>query len=1081
MMKKLNILLTVFLLFFVHSVWGQIILTGTVKDKTTSEPLLGANVNVMNSNNRSLTGAVVNVNGEYKINIPQEKGITIAFSFVGYKTSKITYNGQKVINILLEDENFTFADVEITAKKIERNSLGISDREKVSSSQRVTMEKLETAPVATLAEALQGALSNVDILTGADPGSKSTIRIRGTSSLNASSEPLFVVDGVPLPVDVSSDFNFATANSDDYGELLNISPADIESIEVLKDAAATAVWGSKGSNGVLLIKTKKGTKGRLQFSFNSKYEFRKEGSSLPLLNANQYVSMIQDAIWNTVNDLGENGTNARTYLSLLYDTKEISFDPSWIYFDEFNVNTHWLNEITQKGYSLDNTFSMSGGGDKANYRLSLGYLNELGTTIGTGFNRMSAMFDINYKFSNKLDLATNFNFTQGFREANYPVSTNARSAAIVKMPNMSPYVIGNDGNRTTDYFTPYKYFQGQYSSNIYNPVALVNESRNDTKSTTNRMIFNLHYNFIKGLDYYGIVGFDVRTSKSNQFLPQSVTGVSWIDPYFNYSVDRGDDKLYLTTENRLIYNKMFSENQKLLLSSIFQTSDQTTSSYFSATSGNPSSEITDPVSGANIRSGGSGRVINREVGGIFNAHYSMFNRYMFDAGYRTEASSSMSSKSRWGGFPTVGIAWVVNEEPFVRKLKKISTAKIRISWGQSGNAPSGASLYIGTFKPIVPGYGEMNAIEPVKMQLNNLDWEVLTQSNGGIDVGFFNDRLTFSADLYYKLTTNMLQREVEISTTTGYSSISYFNSGSMSNKGWEVNLNYDLIKSKDWGAQLYVNIAQNFNQILDLPENKKDFNYSFKNGSYAYKLVEGDPLGSFYGYKYEGVYQNIEDTYAKDSKGNQIFDINGKPVYMKNSDIKVYPGDAKYLDVNSDGVINQYDIVYLGNSNPILTGGFGINLRYKTLGLIASFHGRVGQKVINQAQIDMENMYGRNNQSTAVLKRWRREGDETYIPRALYDRGYNYLGSDRFVEDASFLRMKTLTLKYALPKKWIGSNVFQKVEMYLTGYDLLTLTKYTGQDPEISISRVDGLYEVALDKAQTPKPLRVAFGLNLKF
>ncbi len=1071
----------VFVLFCVQTVIGQTILTGTVKDKVTNEPLMGANVNVMNANNRSITGGIVNVNGEYKISIPQEKGLTIVFSFIGYKTVKVTYSAQKTINMLLEDDSFTFTDVEITAKKLERNGLGISEREKVSSSQRVQMDRLETAPVASLAEALQGALSNVDILTGADPGSKSTIRIRGTSSLNASSDPLFVVDGVPLPVDVSSDFNFSTANSEEYGELLNISPSDIESIEVLKDAAATAVWGSKGSNGVLLIKTKKGKKGKLQFSFNTKYEYRKEGSSLPLLNANQYVSMIQDAVWNTVTDLGENGTNSYKYLSLLYDTKEISFDPSWVYFDEYNVNTNWLDEVTQKGHSIDNTFSISGGGDRANYRMSLGYLNELGTTIGTGFNRLSAMFDINYKFSDKLDLSTNFNFTQGNREANYPVEINARSSAIVKMPNMSPYVIGTDGNRTTDYFTPYTYFQGQYSGNIYNPVALVHESVNDTKSTTNRMIFNLHYNFITGLDYYGIVGFDVRTSKSNQFLPQSVTGVSWIDPYFNYSVDRGDDKLYLTTENKLIFNKSFSENYKVLLSSILQTSDQTTSSYVSATSGNPSSEITDPVAGGNIRGAGSGRVINREVGGIINAHYAMYNRYMFDAGYRMEASSSMSSKSRWGGFPTFGVAWILNEEPFIKKIKELSTSKIRVSWGQSGKAPSGTSLYVGTFKPIVPGYGEMNAIEPVKMQLNNLDWEILTTSNAGIDLGFFDDRLTLSADLYYKITTNMLQKDMAISSITGYSEVSYYNSGKMSNKGWELFLNYDLIRSKDWGAQIYLNVAQNFNQILDLPENKKDINFSFKNGTYAYKLVEGDPLGSFYGFKYLGVYQNTNDTYAKDINGNQILDINGKQVSMLNGDVKVYPGDAKYMDVNADGVINQNDIVYLGNSNPILTGGFGINLRYKTFGLIASFHGRVGQKVVNNAQIDMENMYGKNNQSTAVLKRWRREGDITDIPRALYDRGYNYLGSDRFVEDASFLRLKTLTLKYALPKKWTEKLTFQKIELYVTGYDLLTLTKYTGQDPEISISRVDGLYEVALDKAQTPKPQRLAFGLNLKF
>ncbi len=1078
-MKNIRYILFIALaLFVVQTVAAQTVLTGTVKDKVTGDPLVGANIFVMNSTNRSLAGTSVDMNGEFRLSVPSQKNLTIVFSFIGYKSIREKYTGQKTINTLMEEEGLTISGIEITAKKIEKNALGMTPKEQISSSQKLSLGNIETAPVSSLTDALQGAMSNVDVLSGADPGGKSSIRIRGTSSLNASSDPLFVVDGVPLPVDVSSDFSFATANSDDYGELLNISPSDIESIEVLKDAAATAVWGSKGANGVLLIKTKKGAKGKIQFSFNTKYEFRKEGSSLPMLNANQYVSMIQDAIWNTVGDLGEGGVGANKNLALLYDTKEIGFDPSWKYFKEYNQDTNWLKEVSQTGYSVDNNFSMSGGGDKAIYRLSLGYLTEEGTTIGTGFNRISAMFDVNYKFSDKLDISANFNFTQGEKNANY--TDNARSQALTKMPNMSPYVIGEDGKRTSDYFTPYSYFQGQYS-NVINPVALVNESVNKNTTTSNRMIFNLHYNFFEGFDYRGIVGFDVRTSKSNSFLPQSVTGVSWVDNNSNFSTTGGNDKLYLTTENRFIYNKSFSDNHKLLLSAIYQTSDQTTSSYSGSTSGNSSSGITDPISGSIPRGAGSGRVINRELGGVLNAHYTLFNKYLFDAGYRMEASSSMASKGRWGGFPTVGVAWQLGDEKFVKDLKHVSTAKVRLSWGQSGNTPTGASPYVGTFKPIVPGYGEMVAIQPYKIQLNNLKWETVTQTNLGLDLGFFDNTLNMSVDLYKKLTTDMLQRDVDIPTSTGFSSVAWYNSGKMSNKGWEFRLDYDVLRSKDWGLQLNFNIAQNKNEVLEMPENKTGTNYSLKNGAYAYKLVEGDPLGSFYGYKYLGVYQNTQETYARDNNGKLVNDVDGKPVVIRNNDLKVYPGDAKYMDVNGDGVINQYDIVYIGNCNPTVTGGFGFNLRYKSWGLVANFHGRAGQKAINQARINMENMYGKNNQSTAVLKRWRHEGDDTEIPRALYERGFNYLGSDRFVEDASFLRLKTLTLKYTLPKSLSGKMGIQKAEFYFTGYDLITITKYTGQDPEISTSRIDNMYEVALDKASTPKPLRFAFGLNLKF
>ena len=229
----------------------------------------------------------------------------------------------------------------------------------------------------------------------------------------------------------------------------------------------------------------------------------------------------------------------------------------------------------------------------------------------------------------------------------------------------------------------------------------------------------------------------------------------------------------------------------------------------------------------------------------------------------------------------------------------------------------------------------------------------------------------------------------------------------MSNQGWEFSADANVFKSKDWKLSLNFNISQNRNEILELPENKLDMNYTFDNKSYAYKLSTGEPLGSFYGYKCLGVYQNIAETYAKDGNGKTINDINGNPVVMKNGTVKVYPGDAKYADMNHDGVINKYDIVYIGNSNPLFIGGFGFNLTYKNVGLVASFHGRAGQKVINAVRMNNEFMYGNDNQSTAVLGRWRKEGDPKVIPRALYKRGYNDLGSDRFLEDASFLRLKT--------------------------------------------------------------------------
>ena len=1072
-------------LFFTLSVYAQDVVTGTLTDAITGEPLVGANIFLVNANNRTLAGTIANANGDYRLIIKDKGDLAIVFSFIGYKTTKLEYKGQTKIDVKLDADTQVLDDAVVLGKKIEKNQLGLTDRETVTSTQRLTTEMIKNVSVTSIEEALQGRLANVDIVTGGEPGAKSSIRIRGTSSLNASSEPLIVIDGVPYPTEIADDFNFSTANDEDFGALVNISPNDIESIEVLKDAAATAVWGSKGANGVLLINTKKGVSGRTRFNFSSKNDVRIEPNTIPMLNASQYVAMIQDAVWNTVNDKGYK--NSSDLLALLYDTKEIGYDPTWIYFDEYNQETNWLDEITRIGTSTDNSFSMTGGGERANYRLSLGYLNETGTTIGTGFVRLSSLLSIKYKFSKKLDITTDFSFSNAKRESYW---SNPRGHALEKMPNMSPYYINDDGSRSNEYFTPNSYFQGtlgdmkstEIKNGVFNPVAMVHESVNNTTSTSSRFVLNIHYEILDGLNFYSTTGFDIRKTKNKRFLPQCVTGVTWTDEWFNRSADMLSDNLYLSTDNKLVYDHNFNNVHNIVLSAIVQTNDNVSSSYKSEVSGNASPSTSDPTAGGTVASMGSGTSRSRQIGFIGNIHYSLFDRYMFDVGYRYEANSTMGANNRWASFPTMGVAWQLGDEPFLESLYWLSSLKLRYSWGQSGNAPSGSYSYIGTFSTINPGYIDLPAIEPNTIQLNNLKWETVTQSNFGVDFSLFSNKMRFTFDIYDKLTTDMLQKDVNLPSSTGYEETKFYNSGSMSNKGWEFRIDYDIINSKDWLFTLNFNIAQNKNEIVEMPDNLTDYKYKFGNGEYAYKVIEGNPLGSFYGYKYLGVYQNEEETYARDTDGNLIKDISGNPVVMKNGNEKVYPGDARYKDRNGDGVINQYDIVYLGNSNPLFTGGGGFSVRYKNFSFTAFAHGRAGQKVVNQMRINTENMRGTNNQSNAVLKRWRHEGDDTTIPRALYGKGYNYLGSDRFVEDASFIRLKTITLKYNIPQKPLKNIKIEKAEVYLTAYDLITWTKYTGQDPEVSLSKDDGVgYLIAKDKSSTPKPIRFALGISINF
>jgi len=357
--------------------------------------------------------------------------------------------------------------------------------------------------------------------------------------------------------------------------------------------------------------------------------------------------------------------------------------------------------------------------------------------------------------------------------------------------------------------------------------------------------------------------------------------------------------------------------------------------------------------------------------------------------------------------------------------------------------------------------------------------------NVGTDINLWDGKVTFTFDYYRKNTNDLLQKKVTIPSTTGYSSakMAYFNSGKMRNEGWEARVDYKVLKTKKWDLSVNFNISHNQNTILELPENIDDGTNSFslKNGSgyYATKLLAGTSVGSFYGFRYLGVFQNTTDTYAKDADGNVMYDLQGNPIVMKNGTYTCYPGDAHYDDVNHDGVIDKNDLVYLGNYNPTVTGGAGFTLKYNRLALTVFMHYRLGQKVINAARMDAEGMYNANNQSTAVLRRWRNEGDQTDIPRALWGYGLNQLGSDRYVEDCSFLRFKTISLSYNVPKKFCQKIGLTSANVFVTGYDLFTISNYTGMDPEVSDP--SSITDIAKDSSQTPRSRRYSMGITVNF
>lgn len=1086
------ILIAIFLVITTSEAYAQAkILSGKVTEMFggQTEPMMGVNVNIVNAQNRSLGGAITDINGVYNVKIPNEKNLTIVFSYIGMKTERIKYTGQEKLNLTMKDDSQTMNEVTVTAERLDRNDLGITARQQVSATQKVNMDDLvATSPVTSIEDALQGQLGGVDIvLGGGDPGARASIQIRGASTLNANSDPLIVIDGIPYPSDISEDTDFSNLNNDDLGALLNISPQDIQSIEVLKDAAATAIWGTKGANGVLMITTKKGSVGKTRFTFSSKFSAKFEPNSIPMLNGNEYKALLSEAIWNSANYIGLNSSN---YLDLLYNAREIGRDTNWTYFDEYNQDTDWLKEVRRNTSTWDNNFSMSGGGEKATYRFALGYLSEGGTTIGTNMNRLNSSLDITYKFSDKLKFTAYFSYSQTDKDENY---CNVRSEAFRKMPNKSPYFIDDKtGEYTSQYFSRYNsdattnaidgepYFEKDGKEKNYNPVAMANESVNNTLQNESKMNVRAEYKILPGLTYKAYVSLNIRNTKGRLFLPQVATGLPWSDPYANRSTDTSSDQLTIGTENQLMYIKNWNEKHSIVANAIWRTSETNKSSYGSQTSGNASSELSDPIIGSMVQKKSSGESKERSLSGVAALNYTFLNRYVFNATVGIEGNSSMGKTERWGAFPSGGFAWHVKDEPFMHDVKWLDELKLRFSIGQSGKSASGTSLYLGSYQATGHNYMDMGTIIPKKMQLNRLKWETTTEYNTGADISILKGRVRFTVDVYQKFTKDLLQRKVKIPGTMGYGSayteMPYFNSGKMTNKGWEFRTDIVAIEKKDFRVAGYFNISRNINKITEMPDNYAEENYSFKNEEYAYRWEVGRPLGSFFGYRYLGVYQNKDATYARDAEGNIMKNVAGNPIIMQNGKATVAPGDAIYEDVNHDGVINEYDIVYLGNSQPRFMGGCGFNITYKQFRLSTNFYGRYGQDVINSARMSNESMYGTSNQSTAVLRRWRNEGDITDIPRALYNEGFNYLGSDRFVEDASYLRLKTLSLTYKVPKKLCQNWGLSNLEVYVTGYNLFTWTNYTGQDPEVKTTNT-----YAKDSATTPISKQFTCGVNLSF
>ncbi|MCW3787000.1 SusC/RagA family TonB-linked outer membrane protein [Plebeiibacterium sediminum] len=1049
------------------------IIKGTIKDKTDNSLVPGATVVEVDKNNRIISGTISDINGQYAIKLknPQNR---ISFGFIGYKTQIITPGEKLILDIFLVPDNKMLNSVDIVSKK-RVGTDGISNvsiRDMGVPIVSIDAKEFEDLSVNSVDDALQGRLTGVDITSnGGDPGAGMSIKIRGTSTLNANSEPLIVVDNVPYNMEIRDDFDFANEDEQGYADLLNIAPEDIAEISVLKDASATAMWGAKAVNGVLLIKTKRGQRKKPTLTYSHMSTVTWEPQSLPMLNGDQYSTLILEGY--------ENGYG---YPLVTAVNKEFLYDPSdpWWYYNYSN-NTDWWDETHKNSYQQTHALSLNGGGEKAQYRFSLNYKDQGGTTLGAGYEGLTGRMNLDYSISEKLKVRMDLSYSNNTTNKNYDYR-NFSKRTLLKMPNMSVFEYDSDGTLTSNYLSPESNIQGSYGS-TYNPVALAKEGIYDEYVEQLISVFKLDYNILSSLYLSGLVSYKTKNTVTSRFLPETATGVAWTDTDSNYSYEKSDDYNELYTETKLIYSPELPGKHKAG-ATLQWTTYEGRNIYNAGSSLNSASVNLQDVSNGSTNvnlSAANNYGDSKSVGGTALLHYKYADRYIITGTVRREGNSKLSKEQRWATFKSLSLSYRVSDEPFMEKYDWLDELRVSTSIGENGNLPRYENLYYNDYASYNWTYLNKTGVFPSSMELGDLTWEQVISKNLRFDLSMFKNRVNVNADLYMTNTNGALVTSASIPSTTGYNSI-YMNVADLESKGWEIAVNLTPVQTNNWRVGVNFNISRNSNILKDAKANYSLTSGSVVgNGSYLTMSKIGNPIGSFYGYRSQGVYSTTEETIATDANGAQIFDATGKPVYMvfnyPDNGYQFVAGDAKYEDVNHDGNINYMDVVYLGNINPDFYGGFGASVTFKkNLSLSVFFNYRYGNEIMNMTRMDLENMYSYNNQSTAVLRRWRNEGDVTDIPRATIKHGYNYLGSDRFVEDGSFVRFKYLTLRYDIPKTICQQLKVTNMKLSTTINNLQCYTKYLGMNPDISVAKYGGK-----DTGITPISTGMTFNLSVTF
>ena len=1101
--------------------------SGTVSDEFG--PVIGCNVIEKDANNRNVNATVTDVNGNFQLTVKNPKH-KLVVTFVGYKPYSKVIGSQTNFEIQLKDENQIEAVTVVAKQRFRGDGLSIPKNELSVATQTLNMNKVDGLAFTSADEALQGQIAGLDIVANSgNLGAGTTMRMRGVTTINGSSEPLIVVNGNIMDVPGAENTDWSTATEETYSSLLSINVNDIESIDILKDAAATAIWGARGANGVISIKTKRGKRGKIRINYNFMLQGTWQPEGYNLLTGDEYTMLMKEELYNPTQN-----PSATTNIN------ELNYNKSWAEYNNWNDNTDWVDAVRKMGWNQTHGITISGGGEKATFRISANYDHQLGTIIKQQLDRFSTRLSLDYYVSDRIKFSTEFPLTYTKNQKNY--GNNILGKALQMAPNMSIYREDANGNDTNEYYIMLpegKEDAGSIVSgtsseqlksvrSIGNPVAIANLAYDNETTYRINPEFKLNY-YLMGteerktrLDYEGSVYLDVYSKSNPTWYPGTLSTAGWEDSGYNrYAMD-DYNSLAFTTRHQLIFTPWLGND---LAWTMLGRWEMTKGNGYgqNVTENQLPDGVSSPTLPAYLRNMSTSNGEWRGMSGVFSTHVSYKTRYNADFTVRADGTTKFGKNNKWGYFPGVSVRWNISDEPWMRWSRNVlSMLAVRPSWGVNGKAPS--SEYLQYAKYVAGNiYGNGTTTLPATkvdgLQLVDLKWEKTTSWNLGANLGLFDDKLEADFNYYYKKTNDLLNSGVSIASQTGFANLAWKNIGAMENKGWELNIQGNrFIKAGKFSMSASFNVAQNFNKITEMDPTVLDgINEDWtadSRGKYFKRIQVGNALGSIFGLRAHGVYQYTYDyltnlrrqnnwsnsqlvdyinneflpsgktaPVALNMEGKVITGSDGSPLrmtYNSSNGSETYKfdgGDVIYEDVNKDGTINSLDMVYLGNSNPKFSGGFGFTFNYGDWSLRTNFVFRTGFKVVNFARMGLEKMYDTTNQSSAVNWRWRKNGDQTEIPRALYNYGYNWLGSDRYVEDASFLRFSYVSLSYNVPKTFLKQFGLNQMRFDLSGQNIFVWSKYSGTDPEHANSG----WNFASDNSQTPRSksftLRMTLGI----